>query len=151
MPAFGRRGWRNRRSDSISRRAYRRERVSAPAAHRRLQRRQAPPLSWPRARSARPARHTARALAVYVTTVARDAARPRKTRFRLVVHLGRGDSNPLGPIVTFQPCRLHGVLLTQAWPGAPKSTFSRRNRPSGTRARGESRRRRRACATRGAT
>jgi hypothetical protein len=33
------------------------------------------------------------------------------------------DSNPLGPFVTFQPCPLHGILLTQALPGAPKSRF----------------------------
>ena len=33
------------------------------------------------------------------------------------------DSNPLGSFVKFQPCPLHGVLLTQASPGAPKSRF----------------------------
>jgi hypothetical protein len=27
--------------------------------------------------------------------------------------------NPLGPAVKFQPSFLHGVLLTQASPGAP--------------------------------
>jgi len=30
------------------------------------------------------------------------------------------DSNPLGPGVKFQPYPLHGILLTQALPGAPK-------------------------------
>ena len=33
---------------------------------------------------------------------------------------GRG-SNPLGSNVKFRSCHLHGVLLTQAWPGAPRS------------------------------
>ena len=56
MPTFGRRGWRSHRSDPISRRTDCRERVSAPAAHRRFAQRQARTLSRPRARCARPAR-----------------------------------------------------------------------------------------------
>jgi hypothetical protein len=45
-------------------------------------------------------------------------ATPRKTRFRLVANLCRAGLNePAGFRVKFQPC-LHGVLLTQASPGA---------------------------------
>jgi hypothetical protein len=53
------------------------------------------------------------------------ALRPRKTRFRLVAYLGRtglvaARSPEQGPIVRFQLYALHVILLTQAWPGAPK-------------------------------
>src|ERR1019366_4372767 len=41
------------------------------------------------------------------------------------------DSNPLGPFVKFQSCPLHGVLLTQASPGAPKPESEAACRRSG--------------------
>ena len=34
------------------------------------------------------------------------------------------ESNALGPLVRFQPCPLHDILLTQAFPGAPKSRLN---------------------------
>ena len=51
---------------------------------------------------------------------------PRKTRFRLLVGLGRtGLSTRRGALKGFCHCSGHGVLLPQACPGAPKLQPSR--------------------------
>ena len=64
--------------------------------------------------------HAARTLAVYASRPRSPVycLRPRKTRFRLVAHLGRtglvtARSPELGPIVRFQLYALHVILLTQ--------------------------------------
>ena len=62
--------------------------------------------------------HAACMLAVYASQPGLPSVHARLASGWWPTLAGR-DSNPLGPYVRFQPCPLHGILLTQAFPGAP--------------------------------
>ena len=70
----------------------------------------------------------------FAATVARCLQQLRKTRFRLVVLLGRTGFEPAGLLreVSASVVALHRFLLTQAFPGAPKGS-AERHRPSKAR------------------
>ena len=67
--------------------------------------------------------HAAYTLAVYAAQPPSPTVHARLAPGWWSSLAGRG-SNPLGPFVKCQPCPLHGILLTQAFPGAPKSRLS---------------------------
>ncbi len=79
--------------------------------------------------------HAAYTLAVYASQPSSRTVHARLASGWWSSLAGR-DSNPLGPFVKFQPCPLHGVLLTQAFPGAPESRLYSRERPGWTRSSG---------------
>jgi hypothetical protein len=62
--------------------------------------------------------HAAYTLAVYASQPPSPTVHARLAPGWWSSLAGR-DSNPLGPFVKFPPYPLHGILLTQAFPGAP--------------------------------